>query len=534
VRASHWVLAAAALPFFVAFGWQDGIATIADDSVSYLALARWLSGDVDGFLAPWLYWHTHFPPLFPMALAATGGARDPAIAHLVVAAFAAAGVFAVARYAALRLHSDAAGLGIALAFLALPTAWISVKGILSESMFLVVSLAALHVHDRWVARAERPLRTALVFGLLLAAALLTRAAAVTLVAAYVARAAVEFAANRERRAGLWLPLLPPALLVAAWIAVRPGGHTYDQTIGGLVAAWLRDPVLVMSVGAASFFDGWVASFMAQGDVMGVPRVVFAAFGLVALGGALRAAARNRLDGWYALFTVGLTLVWVFSENNMRRLLYPIVPLALLHATEAIVAATRGLAPRPRRLVFAAACALPLLLCIPATALVAQKSLDRTPLVPGSRYAAADITEYYTVVNVVRARALAAKHAAVLAGLDRLTTDTPPGARIMWMRPEYIALLGHRAGVPYYFGWDGRRMAREVRDSRTDFIIVAGMYKSDLDMRAGDAAVTLREIAPYATPRTVLVNAVTGENEYMLMQVHPGALEAYLEVAPDVK
>lgn len=524
------MLAAAALPLFVAFTWHHGVSTIGDDSVSYLALARWFSGGADGFLAPWLPWLSHFPPLFPLALAATGGARDLAVAHLLVAAFAAAGVFAVARYAALRLQGDAAGLAVALAFLLLPTAWISAKGILSEPMFVVVSFAALYAHERCIAAARRPVRAFLIFGLLLAAAYLTRAAAATLLAAYIAWAVSEFATGRERRACLWLPLLPVAVLTAAWMAARPGGHAYAQTITSLATAWMRDPAHVLGIAAPSFFDGWVASFMAQGSEIGIQRAALAAFGLVTLAGTLRAVARNRLDGWYVLFTLALNLVWVFDEDNTRRLLYPVMPLALMHASEAIAAAARALAPRHRRLAFVAAGAVPLLLCIPATALVAHKSLDRAPLVPGSGYSAADITDYYTTVNVARARAVAAKHAAVLVGIERLAADTPPGARIMWVRPEYVALLGHRAGVPNYSAWDAPRLAREVRDSRTGFVILAGMYKADLDQQAGDVAALQREIAPYTTRRTVVVNAVTGDDEYILMEVVPEALDAYLGIA----
>jgi hypothetical protein len=182
------------------------------------------------------------------------------------------------------------------------------------------------------------------------------------------------------------------------------------------------------------------------------------------------------------------------------------------------------------LAFVAAGAVPLLLCIPATALVARKSLDRAPLVPGSGYSAADITDYYTTVNIGRARAVAAKHAAVLVGLERLAADTPPGARIMWVRPEYVALLGHRAGVPNYALWDGPRLAREVRDSATGFIVLAGMYKADLDQQASDVAALQREVAAYAKPRAVIANAVTGDDEYMLMEVVPHALETYLAAA----
>ena len=112
--------------------WQSTLATLSDDSVSYLVIARWFAGSADAFLAPWLGWHSHFPPFFPAVLAVTGGSEDYLVAHAVVAAFAAASLFLVARYAAIRLENDWGGFWVAVAFLLLPTAWVSVKGILSE------------------------------------------------------------------------------------------------------------------------------------------------------------------------------------------------------------------------------------------------------------------------------------------------------------------------------------------------------------------------------------------------------------------
>ena len=56
---------------------------------------------------------------------------------------------------------------------------------------------------------------------------------------------------------------------------------------------------------------------------------------------------------------------------------------------------------------------------------------------------AGMTAYYTVIDGGRAAALAERHASVLGGLEALANATPPGARVFWMRPEYVALLGGR-------------------------------------------------------------------------------------------
>jgi hypothetical protein len=526
-RASHWLLALAALPLFCAFAWQPGLATIGDDSVSYLLIARWLSGNVDTLLAPLVAWHMHFPPLFPAALALAGGGLDPATAHLVVAAFAALSVAFIGRYAALRLDSEVAGLAVAAAFLMLPTAWISVKGILSESMYLALTMAALHFHD---ARPEGSWRArdTLLFGMLLAAVLFTRSAGVAFLAAYVMRTAVRAVRDRNIDLRGWLALLPPVVLALSWAAIRPGGQeAYGLALTRTLSTWLTDPAGALAVAGVAFSDGWFATFAADSGVQGAPRALVTVLGFVAFAGTFRAIASNRLDGWYVLGATILLFVLPYGGNNTRRMLYPLVPLLIVHAAEALAAFAAWLQLRRPGWIAAAALALPILPSGAAVALVAEKATHDVPLVAGSRYTARELIDYYTTVNLAQARAQAARQAAVLGGLERLVTDTPPAAQVMWMRPEYVALLGKRGGAPSYFEWDARRLAREIRDARIDYLVISGVFKSDLRQNAGDPAITLRDAAAYTSPHTVLANPFTGQDEFILLKVDRAMLDAWL-------
>ena len=526
-RAAHALLALAATALFAAFAWQPTIATVGDDSVSYLAMARWFAGSADRLLTPWLPWHSHFPPLFPMALALTGGAENLLAAHALVAAFAGLSVFLAARYAASRLESDWGGFWVAVAFLALPTAWISAKGILSETLYLALTLAALAVHQRWIERGDAGTRAYLAFGLLLGLAHSTRAAGIALVAAFVVQEAVRAASTRRVRPRALLALLPVAAFALAWALARPGGHVYGNTIRSVAQVWLEHPLRSATVTSEMLSGGWLATFVAEGAVSPAVRAALFAVGAVALAGSVRAALRNRLDGWYVLATALMLFLWVFGVDNMRRLLYPVLPLALLHAAEIVVATVRRLGVGKPRMAAAAICAAPFALCIPATALLAEKAADRTPLVPGTAYVAASITDYYRLINRPEALALAAKHAATLAGLEALRSATPADARVMWMRPEYVALLGGREGVPSYYDWDARTLATQVRAQRVDFLVVAGISKSDLAIRTGEAAATLRNARPYSRVAYALANPFTGQDEFILLAIDRGALDAFL-------
>lgn len=531
---SHWgffILVAVVAPLAVAFAAGHGIASVGDDSVSYLTLALHYSGQAGQLLEPWVSRQAHFAPLFPLALAAAGGASDLAVAHAVVAGFAILATAGVYLYGRQLSGREAGGILLAILFMLLPTAWIGMKGILTEPMYLALTLLALWVFARHLEEGDAGLGHWVAFGLLMAAACLTRTAGVAFVAAYAAHAGLR-ALNPRSAASHVHVLVPMAItagLIAAWLALRPEAPIdgYRQTAGTMLAAWLADPGRMLAVAGASLLDGWINSFLAQGDLPRVPRVALALLGALGIAGSILRAMRNHLDGWYVLATLGMLLAWVFAQENMRRLLYPVVPLLLAHAAWAVVDACRRLGrPRIAPAAVGVGAAFVAALAIPALLLVAQKARDREPFA-GGRASPADITDYYRVLGVQQARALAAKHAAVIDGLEGLQRSTPPQARVMWVRPEYVALLGKRAGVAYEYAWDERALARAVRDSRAGYLVATGLYKSDLWHEVGDAFAIARLAAPYADPVLTIRNAVGGWEEFVLLEVDRGRLEALL-------
>src|SRR3979411_2178352 len=102
------------VPAMIHFTGSDAIASIGDDSIAYLMLARHILNPEDVLNRAWVGYQSHFPPLFPAVLAITGGASNLAIAHQAVAVAAILSIVLVYRYAALLLGGNAAGLLVVL------------------------------------------------------------------------------------------------------------------------------------------------------------------------------------------------------------------------------------------------------------------------------------------------------------------------------------------------------------------------------------------------------------------------------------
>jgi hypothetical protein len=525
------LLMLAAAPLTLRFVWHPGLSSIGDDSVAYLTLAQWLAGTASPFVREWVTFHSNFPPLFPLLLAATGGAHDLLVAHVVTGVLAILALPLFYRFAASQLGSERAAAAVVLLFLLTPSAWTSPLAILSEPLFMVITLAALHFHARRAAAPDAPLRDGVILGVLLALAFLTRTAAIALVAAYGVHAAIAAVLARGRpRWPLSVPLLPLAACAALWLVLRPPfeGENYGLGMRVVLDLLRHDPARLVFVGARGLASGWIASFAIQPDVHLVTRVLLVAAGMLAVGGAILRARRNALDGWYALASLAMLFLWFQRVDTTRRLLYPLLPVLFVHAAifvRYLVGHMRpGMAARAMPVLVAAAVAIA---CVPAVVMVHSRSLERAPVIPGYPHSYAGITEFYTALSEQGSRVLAAREVAVLVGLEALATDTPPDASILWMRPDYVALLGNRRGVPWYYPAGLRGLAQALQRSGAQYLIVSTLYKADLKAMQDEPFEALDAVAPFAKPVSFVRNAAQGGNEFALLRVDPAGLAAFL-------
>jgi 4-amino-4-deoxy-L-arabinose transferase-like glycosyltransferase len=532
-HAPFLLLLALVAPAMIHFAASDVIASLGDDSVSYLMLARHILNPEDVISRAWVGHQSHFPPLFPVVLAITGGAWNLATAHAVVAVFAILSVVLLYRYAGLLLGGNAAGLLAAVLFLLTPTAWISISGILSESLFLFLTLCALYYHETRLADSNARTRQWLVFGILLGAALLVRTVGVALVLAYGVHVLVA-AAARTREPSLakrLLPFVPVALMVALWLLWRPKpeGFNYQSVTSSILNdLLLADPIRFLRSCAQVTFGGWTRTFTADSDVHWLPKVVFGIVGLVGIAGAILRARGNRIDGWYVLAMLPIVSVWLFSEDSNRRLLYPLVPLLIIHGAVFIAFVARRIpSQRHRRILVGAVVALPVVLCFPAWLLVQSKSMDREKIYPGLRYRYSDMTDYYTTIDFKVARGMVSKHAAILGGLESLQTVTPPESKVMWLRPDYVAVLGHRQGLPLYYRWSPEEFFREIQRSKADYIVASSLLKADMDGGEGNPALLFNQALQVSSVVHSVRSPLAEGYEIALLKIDPAAVEKML-------
>ena len=491
-----------------AFTQQDVIATLSDDSASYLTLAR--LGHFAGNLS-------NYPPAFPLLLALTGGAYDFRIAYALIAACASGALVVTYFFVALE-RGPRVALAVVVLFLLTPTAWVTLKGVMSEAPYLLAAMACLLCHEKRV----HPLW----FGLLVAVAYLTRTIGLALILGYAVHLAIRsWSARRRPQAREFLAFVPVVVLAALWYLLRPYADTdiYRRLSSSVSSWWAGDFAGTFVAAVQFFFYGWLRSFMSDHYVSLTAQVVFAVVGLLSVAGLAMRLARNRLDAWFTLFSLGAVFVWTFSADASSRLMYPFVPLLIFYAIESVTAALArwDVAPARRMQAAALAAILPLLVSFPALALVMQKGLDRRAVIAGCGYEYRHIRDYYTILNQGSAEELARLQGAMLCGLQALRVVTPADAVVAWMRPEYVELVGDRRGFAYLYRWSPKEAAAQMRQGNVSYVLDTDFFKNDLEGGRGRPIEGMR-LDEYTKPVFV-----TGNGVFVVRQVERAALDRFL-------
>ena len=531
-------LAAATGAFALAFTWQPGLASMYDDSVSYLIQAQALSPF--GMAHPAVLAaapYEKYPPLFAALLALTGGAFDWRVAHAVVALAFAASVYLLGVLARQVTGSAWIAVATALVYAWIPGSWLSVKGILSEFPYMVLAFAALIVHG---ARAGKPLTRGAAIGLgaLLAAAVLTRTIGITLLAAIAFVEALRYARERDTarvRALAWTFAIP-IVAAALWYALRPsvGEDAYVSFGTGVLQGTAERGVgwafSLVATNASALAGAWLhALLIFWGESWKPGFLIASAFGVLGLAASLRRAARGHADAAYVAAFLGLLLVWPFP-GQMFRLAFPLVPLVLMNAFGALrqLFALRWDSRRAERW-SAYAAGLPIALAAPAVLFyIADRA--RVPADAASAYRAADITEFYRIPDRRSAERNVLAQIGVFEDMDRIRKSVPEDARLMWYAPNYVALLAHRHGVPMSRPTDAADLAAQVRATGANYIYLASVNPRDSALRGGnplDPFLQARGLADVQWQRA----GADGELQALLLRVRADKAGESSRIAP---
>ena len=411
----------------IRFVFHDGLASFASDSGNYLLMARYLSPWQEAPEAVRALWdQQYFPPLFPLLLGVSGLAYNFAAAHLFTLFFLFASIPLLHRYWLQLVPNPRAAFFLTLLFLTSPGTWLNIMGILSENLYLLLSLALL---TSGFPLQKQSLATCVMSGLLLGALMLTRSIGIAMFGAWICHALMLHWQGKISRLQLVLPLLIAGalhLLNQIWQPQPAAGFYLQQIDPGAVITQLL-----------SFSDIWHTAWQFYWtDALLLPRILVSLLGLMSLAGLILRLKAGALDGWYVLFYLLILLVWPYPGQGLR-FLYPVQPLLLGHAWYALQSA--GLRWWPARNLQAGMIFLLLMAAITVPAQFFVLNRYQAGKVSGFEHQ----YEFYNQPQLPDAIAAASIQQALFADMEQIRQSTPPDALVAWFEPVYIALLADR-------------------------------------------------------------------------------------------
>ena len=463
-----------------AFVWHDGLASFADDSVSYLVMARYYSPY--HALAPAIAYsytyETNYPPIFPLLLALVDGSHSYPIAHLVVAVcFTTAWMV---YYFHLRLNTGSywLALSVALLFATMPVVWTNLMGILSESLYLLLALVSIYIFDRQQTAPKNEHRYLATQALLLTLAVLTRNVGIALVGAYVI--ATFLGAQPGKRLALrrYLPALVAIIAVIMWPAIRPSGFEglYSDILGDILskigATESGSGNLLSSIQPqiAALYPAWASSFLIYWTDDWTLRdgvVLLMAAGTFA--GLVMRLLRNKIDAWYLLLYLIIVLVWPTS-NQMQRFLYPVIPFLLLQLIDAVVYLFGKASSffRPTAVV-----AIPVFVMVTVTFPALLFIYHRATFASDLPYN--QISEFYRVPDLGAAKKKARRHIELFHDMESIRKATRPEDVVIWYEPGYLALLADRKGAAMPPVGDAGKFFTYIRESGAKYVFLSTLH-----------------------------------------------------------
>jgi hypothetical protein len=322
--------------FLGGFAWFDGLTSIANDSVNYLVMARHYSPWVPESPAVALAWqYEDFPPLFPLLLAITGAAHSLYWSHVLVGMIGLLAMIPMYYLAYRRFHSGVIAI-FSTALIALtPGYLLALQGILSESLYLLLSLICIMLWDRrgpgffWI----------FLVCIFIAALMLTRTIGFSLWVALVVILVIDSAKKKsithETATLLLLPLVIYFLVTGLW-----GPDTKSHYIGVLAQTIIGEQSLISFLidNFGGLVDAWRSYWLIYWhDDLWAQNYIVLVLGIMSLLSTVIVVYRNPKDliGWYVMAYLGVLLVWP-HPGQMVRLIMPVVPLMVLMLIQLIM------------------------------------------------------------------------------------------------------------------------------------------------------------------------------------------------------
>ena len=458
---------------FVFYAWLSTGATyaglVADDAIYLLMAERFSLGTLQLPVHQYVNQVSHFPPLFPLLLAAAKiGSNDIGAAHWLQCALIGLASLAIGAYAlSLSKHWAAATVSLALILISPATLLLSVE-LWSEFVFI----ALLYIGLCLLIKDKTSNLELILASLLLGLSAITRGFGILAIAALV----LHITLKKPRRVlpAILFSLIPMALsALAGW----GGNRSYYEIFRDRVTSFEK-LVNVIGENAQAAWRAWIYLFDRTPDPISITFCVLVL--LLAIPLLVKRLRNFDIDGLFCAAYLSLLMIWPFPAV-MERLLYPVAPILIIYAlisvssSHTLLVRTRSLGEGKSRttLPLAALAIVLIFLSVASSKSLIQRRLE--PL-PDAMHYLAPSRNWMSIQDRARARGRIDNAHGIITGLKRAATEIPTGDCVYSQRPQIVMLYTLRPSFPS----PRDKSERSTRQCQYHLLINDGSLKLGLD------------------------------------------------------
>jgi len=302
------------------FVWHDNLSTFASDSANYMLMGLYMS--------PWkeasppiqaLWQFQDFPPFFPFILAITGTVHNMYAAHIMTTIFLIISLPLIYMISRRYFASNWQALGITIIFSLSPSTWLNNLGILSENLYIYISLLVLMLFPN---QSKSELSFSVLLGLLFTLLILTRTIGVSMFFAYII---VGFVMWKNKSLSIYKFITPIILTISLTLLSKLINQAtvpsqYIQQFSELNI--FGQPEVLLEAWFAAWQYYWV-------DDLIIPHLLVLLIGILACIGIIIRLRQLKLDAFYVLLYLCILLVWPHPGQALR-FIYPIHALLIIY------------------------------------------------------------------------------------------------------------------------------------------------------------------------------------------------------------
>ena len=463
---------------FYRLAWFEQITSIANDSVNYLLMARYYSPWVPASGAIQAAWPLQdFPPLFPLLLAISGAAHSLLAAHVLVVAMGLLSLFLLYRLSLRWLHdnrlsSRGAAILVVVIFSVSPGYVLGLQGILSESLYLFLSLLFLLLCNH-----QRSLDKGWLAGLafLLALLILTRTIGWALWLAVLLQAiasSVSTKKNQHSRFFMLVASLAFYLVLQWWLGPDRESHypgVIADFISGKTGVGESGIFTVLLSQARTLLEAWHTFWTIYWiDEVSVSYIIVSTLLFFSLLELFSRLLFNKIDAYYVLIYLGILFIWP-HPGQMVRLVFPVAAILVLYSVIRMMRVLNFTALKNRAWAHYGLAGLLLAVIAPSHAFIhARLSLaEKENLVP--------VYEMFRRPNIVDAYQDLLVQNQMLNDFSALGRQIGGRDGVLYFIPAYPAVLGGVISKKSTYPVGGENYRELAKRSKMKFILLTRLH-----------------------------------------------------------